>query len=38
MNITYRKLTENDLDTFIKMRIHQLREEGAKDEMTLSLL
>ena len=35
MNITYRKLTENDLDTFIKMRIDQLREEGAKDEIDL---
>lgn len=28
MTITYRKLTENDLDTFIKIRIDQLREEG----------
>ena len=37
MNITYRKLTENDLDTFIKMRIDQLREEGAKDEIDLEL-
>ena len=35
MTITYRKLTENDLDIFIKMRIHQLREEGAKDEIDL---
>ncbi len=35
MTITYRKLTENDLDTFIKMRIDQLREEGAKDEIDL---
>ena len=35
MNITYRKLTKNDLDIFIKMRIHQLREEGAKDDINL---
>lgn len=35
MNITYRKLTENDLDFFIQMRIDQLREEGAKDEIDL---
>ena len=35
MTITYRKLTKNDLDIFIKMRIHQLREEGAKDEIDL---
>ena len=31
MNITYRKLTENDLDEFIRMRIVQLREEGATE-------
>ena len=36
MNILYRKLTENDLETFISMRINQLREEGATDEMDLS--
>ena len=36
MNIIYRKLTENDLETFINMRINQLREEGATDEMNLS--
>ena len=35
MNIIYRKLTENDLETFINMRITQLREEGATDEMDL---
>ena len=29
MTITYRKLTENNLDTFIKTRIDQLREEGS---------
>ena len=27
--VRYQKLTENELDTFIKMRIQQLREEGA---------
>ena len=31
--ITYRKLTESDLDTFIQMRITQLREEGATDSI-----
>ena len=36
MNIIYRKLTEDDLETFISMRIAQLREEGATDEMDLS--
>lgn len=35
MNITYRKLKENDLDFFIKMRINQLREEGAKGDIDL---
>ena len=33
--ITYRKLTENELDTFIRMRIRQLREEGAKEDIDL---
>ena len=33
--ITYQKLTENELDTFIQMRIRQLREEGAKEETDL---
>lgn len=33
--IVYRKLTENDLDTFIEMRIRQLREEGATEEIDL---
>ncbi|CCZ27792.1 acetyltransferase GNAT family [Firmicutes bacterium CAG:194] len=28
MNITYKRLTEKELDTFIEMRIDQLREEG----------
>ena len=35
MNISYRKLTECDLPTFINMRINQLREEGAKEELDL---
>ena len=35
MDITYRKLTENDLDTFIRMRITQLREEGAAEDLDL---
>ena len=35
MPIEYRKLTENDLDRFIEMRINQLREEGAKEEFDL---
>ena len=36
MTITYRKLNENDLDVFIKMRINQLREEGAKEDIDLT--
>ena len=36
MNIIYRKLTDDDLETFISMRSAQLREEGATDEMDLS--
>ncbi len=35
MEITYRKLTENDLETFISMRITQLREEGATEDIDL---
>lgn len=35
MGIQYRKLTEKDLGTFIEMRICQLREEGAKEEVDL---
>lgn len=35
MEIEYRKLTEKELDTFIEMRINQLREEGAKEEIDL---
>lgn len=35
MAIEYKRLTENELDTFIEMRITQLREEGAKEDMDL---
>ena len=35
MEISYRKLTEDDLDVFIKMRIIQLREEGATEDIDL---
>ena len=35
MIITFRKLNENDLDVFIKMRINQLCEEGAKEDIDL---
>lgn len=33
--IEYRRLTENELDIFIEMRINQLREEGAEEEIDL---
>lgn len=33
--IDYRKLTEIELDTFIEMRINQLREEGATGDIDL---
>ena len=36
MEICYQRLTEKELDRFIRMRIAQLREEGAKDEMDLA--
>jgi GNAT superfamily N-acetyltransferase len=35
MEICYKKLTEKELDTFIQMRIRQLREEGAKEDIDL---
>ena len=35
MGITYRRLNNDDLDTFIQMRINQLREEGAKEDIDL---
>ena len=34
--VAYRKLTEDDLETFIGMRIAQLREEGATEEIDLA--
>ncbi len=36
MNIIYRRLVPDDLDTFIAMRIAQLREEGAKEDIDLT--
>ncbi|MBR1781841.1 MAG: GNAT family N-acetyltransferase [Oscillospiraceae bacterium] len=35
MVIDYRKLTNEDLETFINMRINQLREEGANEDIDL---
>lgn len=35
MKIEYKKLTENELDVFIEMRINQLKEEGAKEDIDL---
>lgn len=35
MDITYKKLTHSEIDTFIEMRIIQLREEGAKEDIDL---
>ena len=35
MAIQYKKLTKRDLETFIDMRIAQLREEGAREEIDL---
>ena len=35
MKIEYRRITENVLDTFIQIRIGQLREEGAKEDFDL---
>ena len=34
--ITYQKLTDKELDTFIQMRIRQLREEGAAEDIDLT--
>lgn len=36
MEISYKRLTENELDQFIMMRINQLREEGAKENIDLA--
>ena len=35
MEITYQKLTEKELPVFMEMRIRQLREEGAKEDIDL---
>ena len=35
MEIRYKKLTKDELDTFIHMRINQLREEGATEDIDL---
>lgn len=35
MKIEYKRFTEKELDIFIDMRIKQLREEGAKEEIDL---
>ena len=35
MALQYKKLTKKELDTFIEMRICQLREEGATEDMDL---
>lgn len=35
MAVEYKRLTENELDTFIEMRIKQLREEGAEEDIDL---
>ena len=35
MAIEYKRLSEKEIDTFIEMRINQLREEGAKEEIDL---
>ena len=35
MSVEYRKLTEKELAAFIEMRITQLREEGAKEDIDL---
>ena len=35
MAVEYRKLTKKDLAIFIEMRINQLREEGAKEDIDL---
>ncbi len=36
MPVKFQKLTEKELDTFIKMRISQLREEGATEDIDLT--
>ncbi len=36
MGIVYKKLTATELEAFIQMRIGQLREEGAKEDIDLA--
>ena len=36
MEIHYRKLTSDDLDSYIQIRINQLREEGATEDIDLA--
>lgn len=36
MNIVYKRLTDKELDIFIRMRISQLREEGATENIDLT--
>ena len=36
MGIVYKKLTTSDLEVYIQMRIEQLREEGAKEDIDLA--
>ena len=36
MSITFQKLTEKELDRFIQLRISQLREEGATEDIDLA--
>lgn len=35
MAVSYQRLTEKELDTFIEIRINQLREEGAKEDIDI---
>lgn len=35
MSIVYQKLSKKELPRFIEMRINQLREEGAKEDLDL---
>lgn len=36
MELSYQKLTENELSSFIELRIQQLREEGAQEDTDLA--
>ena len=35
MGVEFKRLTEKELETFIEMRINQLREEGAQEDFDL---